>query len=198
MRLSPRPVFRPSAAPLLVLLALGLSGCARPTDTFTPRIVIGGPAGSAVSQSRAPTVRGYALDDVGVTKITVDGKAIPVQAGSRKIALFSFQPPIQGNRGQYTVRAYDAAGHVGELSGAVRVDAQKPQIQVTSLERSGRQIRLSGVASDDGGVAAVSVDGQPLSISPGTRVAFSGQTSGVYADITVRDAAGNTATLRAR
>lgn len=198
MRLSPRPVFRPSAAPLLVLLALGLGGCARPTDTFTPRIVIGGPGGSAVSQSRTPTVRGYALDDVGVTRVTVDGKAMPLQAGSRKIAVFSFQPAIQGDRGQYTVRAYDAAGHVGELSGSVRVDAQKPQIQVTSLERSGRQIRVNGVAVDAGGVTAVSVDGQALSIQPGSRVAFSGQTSGVYADITVRDAAGNTATLRAR
>lgn len=194
MRLFPRL----SALPLLALLPLGLGGCARPTDTFTPRIVIGGPAGGAVSQDTTPTVRGYALDDVGVTRITVNGKAIPVQAGSRKIAAFSFQPPIQGNRGQYTVRAYDAAGHVGELSGAVRVDVQRPQIQVTSLERSGRQIRVSGVASDVGGVTAVSVDGQPLGIQPGTRVAFSGQTSGLYADITVRDAAGNTATLRAR
>lgn len=192
-----RPFPRP-AAPLLLSLLVGLSGCARPTDTFTPRVVIGGPAGGAVSQSRAPTVSGYALDDVGVTRITVDGKTIPIKAGSRKIAAFSFQPTLQGNRAQYTVRAYDRAGHVGELSGAVRVDADKPQIQVTSLERSGRQIRLSGVASDAGGVTAVSMDGQPLGISPGTRVAFSGQTSGVYADITVRDAAGNTATLRAR
>ncbi|MFC5847944.1 hypothetical protein [Deinococcus petrolearius] len=193
-----RPAAPVTAAPLLGLLLLGLSGCARPTDTFTPRIVINGPAGGAVSQSRAPTVRGYALDDVGVTRITVDGKTIPVQAGSRKIAAFSFQPPLQGNRGQYTVRAYDAAGHVGELSGTVRVDLQKPQIQVTAFERSGRQLRVSGIASDAGGVTAVSVDGQPLSISPGTRVAFSGQTSGVYADITVRDAAGNTSTRRAR
>ncbi|WP_288431989.1 hypothetical protein [uncultured Deinococcus sp.] len=194
MRLSPRL----SALPLLTLLSLGLGGCSRPTDTFTPRVVIGGPAGGAVSQDRTPTVRGYAMDDVGVTKITVDGKAIPIQAGSRKIAAFSFQPALQGNRAQYTVRAYDAAGHVGELSGSVRVDVQRPQIQVTGLERSGRQIRVSGVASDDGGVTAISVDGQSLGIQPGTRVAFSGQTSGLYADITVRDAAGNTATLRTR
>ena len=90
------------------------------------------------------------------------------------------------------------AFNVSALSLPVRVDTVKPTIKVTKLERDGQTIRVSGVATDDQRVAQVIVDGIRLNITPGTRVEFYAETTGTYADIQVRDTAGNTVKMRAQ
>lgn len=181
----------------LALVAL-LSGCTRPTDNFAPHIVISSPSDGGVSKTRNPLVKGYALDDVGVTRITVDGKSIPIKPGSRKIANFEFQAKVTGASGQYTINAFDAAGHDGKLVLSISVDNIKPQINLKAFERRGRTITVTGVATDNNQVAQVVVDGNRLNITPGKRVEFFAQTTGIYADIEVYDAAGNKANIRAK
>lgn len=185
-------------APLaLLLLAPLLGSCTRTTDTFKPRIVITSPDGGDVGRVRSFTVKGYALDDQGVAQITVDGKAIPIQPGSRKIAYFQFPAQLAGARRQYTVRARDKAGNESTLVLPIAVDTTPPAVQVTRFKRAGNVVRVTGVATDNNRVAQVSVDGNRLNITPGTRVDFYAETTGNYADLQVTDGAGNVTKLRA-
>lgn len=186
------------AAPLLFPLAVLLGACNRTLDTFQPRIVITSPDGGGVSRAQDFVVKGYVLDDQGVKKLTVEGRPIPLQGGTAKLANFVFKTQIQGSRGEYTIRARDAAGNESVLRLPVSVDGTNPVIKVTRFERERNVIRVTGVATDDNRVAQVVVDGNRLNITPGPRVDFYAETTGVYADIEVRDAVGNVTKLRAR
>lgn len=151
-----------------------------------------------MSQSKTPTVKGYALDDVGITRLTVNGKSIPIQAGTRKIANFEFKAQVNGAKADYQIAAYDAAGNEGKLTLPISVDTVKPSLSLKSFERVGKIIRVTGVATDNMQVAQVIVDGNRLNINPGKRVEFYAETTGIYADIEVYDAAGNKTNIRAR
>lgn len=186
------------AALALVLLAPLLGGCARTADTFKPRIVVTSPDGGGAGQARGFMVKGYVLDDQGVTRVTVNGEAIPVQAGSRKIAYFEFRTQIEGARGQYTIGALDAAGNKSLLVLPVAVDAAPPTVNITRFERVGNLVRVTGVAADNSRVAQILVDGNRLNITPGSRVDFYAETTGIYADLQVIDGAGNVTKLRAQ
>lgn len=186
------------AAPSLATLALVLSSCSRTTDNFAPRIFITSPSETGVSQSRTPLVQGYVMDDTGVTRIMVDDKATPILPGSDKIARFKFQAQVKGESSKYTLKAYDAAGHESVLTVPVTVDNTKPQISVKTFERRGRSIRVTGIVTDDIQVAEVIVDGNRLNITPGKRVEFYAETTGIYADIEAYDAAGNKVNVRAQ
>lgn len=192
-----------AAAPLALLLLAPLLGallgsCARKVDSFKPRIVVTSPDGGGVGRARALTIRGYALDDQGIERITVDGKAIPIQPGSRKIANFAFQTQVQGNKATYLIGALDAAGNKSVLEVPITVDGKAPALRATRVERSGNLIRVTGVATDDNGVTEVLVDGKRLNITSGTRVDFYAETTGVYADLEAVDGAGNRTRLRAQ
>lgn len=186
------------AALLFLPLAALLGACNRTVDTFQPRIVITSPDGGGVSRASDFVVKGYVLDDQGVKELTVEGRRIPLQGGTPKLANFVFKTQIQGSRGEYTIRARDAAGNESTLRLPVSVDGTNPVVKVTRFERERNVIRVTGVATDDNRVAQVLVDGNRLNITPGPRVDFYAETTGVYADIEVRDAAGNVTKLRAR
>ncbi|MDB5044324.1 MAG: hypothetical protein JWQ08_374 [Deinococcus sp.] len=186
------------AAALPVALGMSLGSCARTVDTFKPRIVISSPDGGGVSRERSFTVQGYALDDVGVTRLTVDGQAIPIPVGSRKIANFQFKTLVQGSKGKYTIKATDAAGNESTLVLPISVDAVNPVIKVTQVEKAGNVVRVSGVATDNTRVVQVIDVGNRLKIKPGTSVQFNAEPTGIYADVQAIDAAGNSSKLRAR
>ena len=57
---------------------------------------------------------------------------------------------------------------------------------------------MSGVASDNNRVSQILIDGNRLNISPGQKVEFYAETTGIYADLTVIDVAGNKTTKRAQ
>ena len=188
--------FRPAVLPGLLGAAL-LSGCARTADNFTPRIVVSGSDGGTVSQNAQAAVHGYVLDDVSVTQIKVNDQPVTIE-GSHKIANFKFQPDAKNGKAEYTITARDAAGHTSKETVTVVVDTTPPQIQVKSFNRVGNLIRVSGVATDNTRVAQILIDGNRLNITPGQKVEFYAETSGIYADITVLDVAGNKATRRAQ
>ncbi|GAA0518778.1 hypothetical protein GCM10008937_27930 [Deinococcus depolymerans] len=188
-----RPFHRALAA---AALALTLGSCARTNDTFTPHISVTS-EGSA-SRQNSFLIQGYVLDDTGVTQIAVDGKPIPIEPGSDKLARFRFQTLLNTPTGRYTITARDAAGNEGTLVLPVSVDPARPVIRVTRFERSGNTVRVAGTATDNVRVAQIVVDGNRLNITPGPSVDFYAETTGIWADIEVTDGAGNRATLRAR
>ena len=175
-----------------------LASCAPRSDTFKPRIVVTAPDGGGASTTRSFLVSGYIFDDQGVKSLAVQGVNVPLEAAGEKIQPFSFRTLIQGDSASYSIRATDTSGNVSTLVLPVRVDTVKPSVKITRLERDGQTLRVSGVATDDQRVAQVIVDGNRLNITPGTRVEFFAETTGQYADLQVRDAAGNTVKLRAQ
>lgn len=188
----------PALAVTLPALVL-LGSCNRTADTFKPRLTISSDTGgSGVSREKTLTVDGYALDDTGVVAITVDGKAVPMQPGSRKLARFRFTADLHGGKRQYTVVARDAAGNADTLVLPITVDSAPPSVTMGRFERSGNTVRVSGVAADNNEVREVTVDGNRLNITPGRRVEFYAETTGIYADIQVTDAAGNVTSKRAQ
>lgn len=187
-----------SALPFVLLGLLGLSACSRTADNFTPRIVVSGIEGGMVAQSGKSAVRGYVLDDTGVAKITVDGQNVPIEAGSRKIANFSFEPQDKKGKATYEIKATDAAGHVGTSEIEVVIDTTPPQVKVRGLTRSRNIVRISGVALDNNRVTQILIDGNRLNITPGRKVEFYAETTGIYADLEAIDAAGNRTKLRAQ
>ncbi|MEF2280295.1 hypothetical protein V3W47_18530 [Deinococcus sp. YIM 134068] len=189
---------RRAALPLLLLVAPALGACNRTADTFQPRIVITRPEGGGVSPARNFVVKGYVLDDQGVDSLTVSGRNVPLTAGSRKIGYFEFKTQVTGSRGEYTLRARDEAGNESTLVLPVNVDGAGPIISVTRFERERNIVRVTGVATDDNRVAQILVDGNRLNITPGRRVDFYAETTGIYADLEVRDAAGNVTKFRAQ
>lgn len=195
--------FRPAALFGLVgcctLMSL-LSACFRNEDRFTPRIIITNSASGGVTATRTFVVKGYALDDQAVTGLSADGQALPVGDGTRKIVNFEFTTKLDENKntGSYTVRASDAAGHVGVLDMPVVLDTKKPTIKIKQFKKLGKFIRLSGIATDNHSVAQIFIDGNRINISPDESVEFYAETTGVYADLTVLDSVGNKATMRLR
>lgn len=192
MRRLPAP-FLLACLPLLGTL---LGSCNRTADTFKPHISI--TESGSISKDKSFVVDGYAMDDTGVTRITVDGKSIPIMPGSNKLARFQFKTLIQGEKGEYTITAEDAAGNKSTMKLPVSVDPILPTIRVTRFEKNGNAIRVAGVASDNNRVEQVMVDGNRLNITPGQKIDFYAETTGIWADIEVIDAAGNKAKLRAR
>lgn len=182
------------AAPLpLALLpcVLLLGACARPTDDFKPRIVVVQPDSGSVSRQSSLVVKGYVLDDERVASLSVNGQPLALTEGSAKIRPFSFRTQIGSGRAKYTLEARDGAGHLTTLVLPLQYDATPPGLTIDKVERDGTTIRLSGVATDNLKVASISVDGNRLSTGTGTRVPFFAETTGAYADVEVRDAAGN-------
>lgn len=183
----------------VTLIPLLLGSCNRTTDTFKPRITINSESGgSGVSRQNKLTVNGFALDDTGVTGVTVDGKPLTLLPGTRKLAHFRFEADMRGGKGTYTIVARDAAGNKDTLVLPITVDGEAPTITVTRFERSGNVVRVSGVAQDNNSVSEVTVDGNRLNITPGRRVEFYAETTGIYADLQVTDAAGNVTKKRAQ
>lgn len=179
----------------LALAPLLLASCAARQDGLKPRIVITEPSGGGAATSRRFTVRGYVLDETGVLSLSVQGTAVKL-AGATKIEPFAFQTLVTGNSADYTLRAADTSGNVTTLTLPVRVDSVKPTLAVTSFVREGKRVRVSGRAADNIQVAQVLVDGTRLNITPGRSVEFYAETTGVWADIEVRDSAGNVVTRR--
>ncbi|WP_229775871.1 hypothetical protein [Deinococcus ruber] len=184
--------------PALLGLSVLLAGCSPRQDTFKPLIVITSPDGGSASAARSFLVKGYVVDDQGVRSLEVQKVAVKLDTPGEKIQPFSFRTLIQGQKADYVIKATDTSGNVAVLTLPVRVDTVKPSVKVTKLERDGQTLRVTGVATDDQKVAQVIVDGSRLNITPGTRVEFYAETTGQFAEIEVRDAAGNTFKTKAR
>lgn len=182
----------------LSALLLLLPSCERNIDHFPPRIVITHPEGRGASQTRSLIVKGYVLDDVGISKITVDGQPVQIKPGSRKIARFEFQATIEGQKDEFKIRAVDQSGHESTLPLPVSIDKIKPKLSLKSFERVGNTVRVSGVATDNLMVSQILIDGGRLNIKPGKRVEFFAETKGVYADVKVLDSALNAVMIRAK
>jgi hypothetical protein len=163
---------------VLCLLPLALAGCARELDQFAPQIVIVRPK-SDITPNSSVMIEGYAWDDKGIIKLTINGKTDLLAKGEfasqygRKIVRFKFPAKdLVGNALKYELRAVDASRNAGSRTISVTVDTKKPIIEIQGIESQLDSVVVRGQASDNRKVQTVFINGEPMNVSPGSEVQF--------------------------
>jgi hypothetical protein len=200
---SSRPDRLPSVRRLLLTssLFLSLAACARDTDSFSPQIVITSPASGAVTPSPNLEVKGYVIDDTGVRKLVLNGSQDlmakpPLNAFvGRKLIKFSIPlRDIEAGSSIFELRALDMNGREGKRELELRVDTQKPKVEIDTLSGQESTVTISGRATDNIKVLRVSVNGAALNVSPSSSVTFYASVPRTrYVRVMVEDSVGNQA-----
>ena len=171
---------RVNATPLLLLtIAALLVGCNRQSDSFAPQIVITSPASDTVTPRSNLVIKGYAWDDKGVMKLVLNGStdllakgALAAQRG-RKIVHFEFPADsLSGGKVSYELRAVDAGKRSATREIKVTVDTVLPKLTIDSVDSQANTIAVSGTATDNQKVSRIAVNGEPLNVSPASKVQF--------------------------
>ncbi len=163
---------------LLLLLSSTLLGCTRELDQFSPQIVIVRPK-SDITPNSSVTIEGYAWDDKGIIKLTINGKTDLLAKGEfanqygRKIVRFKFAAnKLENNALKYEIRAVDVARNAGTRTISVTVDTKKPSIAIQGVESQTDSVIIRGEATDNRKVQTVYINGEPMNVSPGSEVPF--------------------------
>jgi hypothetical protein len=153
-------------------------------DTLSPTVTVDSPAEGAVVRAGTVQLAGTALDDTGVTSLTLDGAPIR-HAGSTWTAAVTVRPGANA----FTVVAGDVESHTATAVRHLIGDAAAPKLRA-KLRRG----RLTGRATDDTGVARVTVNGRRVKLRGGR---FSARVRGA-ARVVVTDRAGRVVKRRLR
>jgi hypothetical protein len=162
----------------LLLLFPALTACNRELDQFAPQIVIVRPK-SDITPNSSVMIEGYAWDDKGIIKLTINGKTDLLAKGElanqygRKIVRFKFPAKdVEGNALKYELRAVDASRNSGTRTISVTVDTKKPVIEIQGIESQLDSVVVRGQATDNRKVQTVFINGEPMNVSPGSEVQF--------------------------
>lgn len=190
-----------------VVVVASATGCLQRTGTLDPRIVITEPSSGLVARAETIEVRGYALDDVGVRSILVNGfdlmsdPAYSERRG-RKLVPFAFSARVEANdTALYEIDVVDRRGKRTSTTLELIIDSQPPTIALdpipTPRREAGRVLmRISGIVRDDHAIGRITVNGTALNFSPGREFAFFLETTRTdTVTIVATDQAGNEATL---
>ena len=166
-------------------------------DTRPPDLRILEPAAGGYTDEPALLLAGTVADrGSSVASLTVNGTAVPIQAGR-------FKTILALNEGENVVQvaATDAAGNIRTLSRKVILDTHPPKIVIESPPAGARvsssAIILSGIVADPNPIVSLTLNGTPM---PATRGAFKypvvlspGSNTFLFS---ATDAAGNVGTIR--
>ncbi len=156
-----------------------LIGCNRQSDAFAPQIVITSPASDTVTPRSNLVIKGYAWDDKGVMKLVLNGStdllakgALSAQRG-RKIVRFEIPADsLAGGKVSYELRAVDGGKRSATREIKVTVDAVLPKLTIDSVDSQADSVAVSGTATDNQKVSRIAVNGEPLNVSPASKVQF--------------------------
>ncbi len=188
--------------PFFVLLAAALAGCAGRGDALAPVVTITEPQGTTVKAESDLQIVGYAMDDVGVASILVDGTEIldaPGYAGERgkKLINFGFRPrQVREGLWRSEIVVTDVDSRKTSLTFPLEIDGTPPTVTLTGVEGlGGGNTRVSGVARDNDVVSKITTGDKALSFVPAAQIAFTFETTKDI-EITVTDQAGNVTVFR--
>lgn len=185
-----------------LFLPLWLSSCTGRGDALAPVVTVTEPQSTTVKAESDLQIVGYALDDVGVASILVDGTEIldaPGYAGERgkKLINFGFRPrQVREGLWRSEINVTDVDGRKTSLSFPLEIDGTPPTVTLTGVEglADGRT-RVSGVARDNDLVGKITSEGVARSFTPAAQVSFTFETDSDI-EITVTDQAGNVTVFR--
>ena len=187
---------------ILILLAAALAGCTGRGDALAPMVTITEPQGKTVKAESDLRIVGYAMDDVGVASILVDGTEIldaPGYTGERgkKLINFGFRPKrVRQGLWRSEIVVTDVDGRTTSLTFPLEIDGTPPTVTLTGVESLGDGLsRVSGVARDNSLVSKITAGGVARSFTPAAQVPFTFETDADI-EITVTDQAGNVTVFR--
>lgn len=187
---------RPSLALFLILL---LSGCLTRGDSLAPIVTISDPRSGTVQTAEDLVVRGYAMDDEGISAIRVnetDLLSSPIYEGIRgkKLVRFGFNTP-DINEGQWTVTltVEDTSGRVTIKPYTLEIDKTPPVLELGAVSSlADGRLRVAGVVRDNTQLRKVSVNEAELALGAVGEHSFSLTIAASDSvTITVEDSAGN-------
>ncbi|MGH7484308.1 MAG: DNRLRE domain-containing protein, partial [bacterium] len=136
------------------------------TDTLPPGVTILTPVEGVFLSTPTVLVTGQANDENGVAAVNVNGASVVLAGGQ-------FQGPVSLQEGANTlvVTAIDTAGNQSSATRKITLDFRPPQLLV-EFPASGQStnqaaIRVSGQATDDHGLAGLTIQGQPVTVANG-------------------------------
>lgn len=184
-------------------LILLLPGCVSRGDTLAPLIVISYPKAGAVRTAEGLVVRGFVMDNRGITALRVNGTdllASPLYQAERgkQLIEFEFLAPSRGQGTRvFIIEAQDTHGYVSTLRYELLIDTTPPEVALKPLERlAGNRVRASGTARDNDKVAQIIVNGAPITFAPMRERSFSLDVAGPNVQVVVIDRAGNRIEVR--
>ncbi|MEZ4630607.1 MAG: hypothetical protein R2880_07865 [Deinococcales bacterium] len=160
---------------LYIVLAIGflLSACVKRDDALAPMISITEPKNGAVKSADALRIVGYAMDDMGIQALRVEGNDLFASEflkneRGKKLVQFAFRPNLirEGQWGAL-IEAEDKSGRVSTLRYQLDIDATAPSLKVMRPEKlANGRLRVSGVARDNRLLERIVVNGVDVSFSP--------------------------------
>ncbi len=183
----------------ILLFPLLLCSCIRRGDGLEPVINITNPKNGTIKSGDNLIITGYALDDVGIRSLRVNGNdllkdKLLKSERNKKLIRFDFAPTfIQEGKWGANIEVEDKSGRVSAMRYELEIDATLPSVKVIPPSRLGEnQMSVSGVARDNNLLARIVVNGIDISFSAAKEKFFTVDVP--YADsvlVTVYDQAGN-------
>lgn len=133
-----------------------------------PMITIVDPANGTTKNTGELTVRGYAMDDVGIRAIRVgetDLLANDYYKNDRgkKLVQFAFQAKLSTDRFSQNITVEDTSGRTKALPYELVIDTVPPTIEITEATNLGNgNMRVIGVARDNIAVQSIDIAGSLL------------------------------------
>ena len=165
-----------------------------PVDTIPPQVAFISPADGAVFNTTPISVTGTASDDVALASVTVNGADVGTTG------TWSIDIGLTEGSNVITVVATDTSGNTATDSIQVTyeiLDTTPPELSVTSpadgATVSSTPVNVTGTASDNVGLASVTVNGIPVVVTAGAYSVDVDLIEGVNAiTVIATDTSGNT------
>ncbi|MBW2036754.1 MAG: hypothetical protein JRI41_04650 [Deltaproteobacteria bacterium] len=139
-------------------------------------------------------ISGVAEDENYVSAISIRGVPLFLEGSQKSI---SFKQSLNLPQGKHAIEvaAKNLAGKVTKRTVVIHVDREGPIITVGELriDRRTREIAISGSIYDESGVSELTIDGQSITIEPGTDIPFARKfaTDKKSLNLVARDRLGN-------
>ena len=134
------------------------------TDTIPPGVTITAPADTSITNARTITVTGTVSEPI--SSVTINGMPAVVSGLTWNLAL----SPVEGLN-TITAQAVDLAGNAGTATIKVTLDTQPPALTLSALAdgsyTNNATLNISGTATDNTAVQAVTINGTPVTIMAG-------------------------------
>jgi hypothetical protein len=156
----------------LVVLSLVLSGCLSRKDALAPIITIYDPPNGASRSTENLIVRGYVMDDQGISSILINTSELldsPIYQAEKgkKLIQFSFRIPSDRTDFVSTLVVRDMSGRETLQNYQLRIDNLPPTLELNpTISLSGNRLRISGTARDDDAVKSIVVGGYSVPFIP--------------------------------
>jgi TolB-like protein len=137
-----------------------------------PRVELDVAAGSLWSANPRVTLSGRARDANYISAVRVDGASLPLEGARTEFSFSQVLDLPQGCR-EVVIEADNLAGRTVRRTATVCVDSLGPTLVLERIEPRRSGVWIAGTVLDGAGVAALTINGQPITTDGTTEFGFS-------------------------